>query len=149
MNNHYYNKIIIALTKTCSTARWLGIKMKKAKVKVRIYIFIVIIDSGRYKYKEICNVCTEEKYPKEFYELPKCSHKFCKECIIGFLSVSVPEGKVTNLKCWQSGCEELFTDKDIENVLSASDNKKLYVKYLKFKRIKLLNSNPNVRWCPR
>jgi E3 ubiquitin-protein ligase RNF14 len=123
--------------------------MKKAKVKVRIYIFIVIIDSGRYKYKEICNVCTEDKYQKEFYELPKCSHKFCKECIIGFLSVSVPEGKVTNLKCWQSGCEELFTDKDIENVLSASDNKKLYVKYLKFKRIKLLNSNPNVRWCPR
>ncbi len=108
--------------------------------------FIHLIET---KWKEMCNTCYEEKYPKHFYEIPNCAHKFCKQCIVGFLSVSIPEGKVMNLKCWQPDCKELFTDNDIENVLSASDNKQLYVKYLKFKRIKLLNSNPNIRWCPK
>ena len=75
------------------------------------------------RWKEMCNTCYEEKYPKYFYEIPTCTHKFCKECIVGFLSVSIPQGKVMNLKCWQANCEEFFTDNDIENVLSESDNK--------------------------
>ena len=60
--------------------------------------------------------------------------------------------KVLRLKCCHNDCEAFYSDQDVESVLRNTGNKEydlLYAKYIKFKQIKLLEGDPEVRWCPR
>ena len=60
--------------------------------------------------------------------------------------------KVLRMKCCHNECEIFYSDQDVESVLKNSGNKEydlLYAKYIKFKQIKLLEGDPEVRWCPR
>lgn len=49
------------------------------------------------------------------------------------------------MKCPQDGCEMIFTDEQVQSLLSKSQ----YIKFKVLKHKKILNQNPNVRWCTR
>jgi|LauGreDrversion4_2_1035121.scaffolds.fasta_scaffold256762_2 hypothetical protein len=87
-------------------------------------------------------ICYEE-YPKnEFFNLPSCHHKYCILCTREHIKQQILNAKVLKLKCCNHDCEEPFSEYDVKKILSGTKEKEndiLYIKYLKFKQIKLLD----------
>ena len=61
------------------------------------------------------------------------------------------ESKVLKIKCFDVNCERTFDDLDVKEILKGmgKEGDLLIVKYLKFKQMKLVDSDPLVKWCPR
>jgi hypothetical protein len=91
----------------------------------------------------ICRVCYISHEAETMLTFP-CGHEFCSECVKGYLYHEIKEGRVLNIRCCQAECEGIFEDSVLECIL----DKSLYEKYLKFKRNKVVESDPNSRWCP-
>jgi hypothetical protein len=54
-------------------------------------------------------------------------------------------GQVLWIGCPSEGCKTEISVELLQETTSAD----LYNKYLKFKRIKLLEKDKNIRWCPK
>jgi len=100
-----------------------------------------------------CQICFEDKATREFFPGlgNSCTHsQYCLDCTRQQLKVNINDSKVLNIKCFDPECDEIFDDARIKDVLSGDpDYNGLYKKYLKFKQMKLLDSDPSVKWCPR
>jgi hypothetical protein len=92
---------------------------------------------------KMCDSCYEEYPESEFFGL-SCDHKFCKECLSENLNSNIAEGKVIKIPCMMHGCDQEFTNEDVERFGSAE----IYSKYLRFKDNINVDLDPNLRWCP-
>ena len=74
----------------------------------------------------ICQICFDE-LPPETFQL-KCSHQFCKECIIEYLKEEINNSRVSKINCPYPKCKEQFNENNVTYLLD-----ELYVnKYRKF-----------------
>lgn len=71
--------------------------------------------------------------------------KFSRNCIVNFLDDCINNSKVLNITCPLEGCIEEYT----EDVIKSNVSDVMFQKYLKFKKIKLITSNPNNFLCPK
>ena len=53
----------------------------------------------------MCNICAEYYNQNDFFSLPKCDHKYCKNCMKNHLSVYIIDGKVVNINCMDFNCK--------------------------------------------
>ena len=54
---------------------------------------------------QMCNICAEFYKKTDFFSLPKCDHKYCKNCMKNHLSVNIKDGKVLNINCMDFNCK--------------------------------------------
>ncbi|KAL4482236.1 hypothetical protein ABPG72_018017 [Tetrahymena utriculariae] len=92
-----------------------------------------------------CNICCLSYQHEYFYTLESCSHFFCKSCIIQYLENCINTSQVLKIKCPDENCKAEFTDQIIQKILDT----KTFQKYLKFKELKIINSDPTLKWCNR
>lgn len=88
---------------------------------------------------EVCRICLE---PRDVLKSSSCGHRFCEDCLKGYVEVKVMSGQVLSIACPQADCGvELSIT---ESLLSPE----LLEKFRRFRHNQLLNQEPNVRWCP-
>ncbi|KAL4450317.1 hypothetical protein ABPG74_009023 [Tetrahymena malaccensis] len=91
-----------------------------------------------------CEICCQEFLGSEFYRLTHCSHNFCMQCIQTYIINKINCSEVLNIVCPQASCGVKIQDLQIQKVISPD----LFEKYMRFKKIMVLNQDPNIRWCP-
>ncbi|EAR98585.2 Ibr domain protein (macronuclear) [Tetrahymena thermophila SB210] len=91
-----------------------------------------------------CQICCQEFLGSEFYRLTICSHNFCMQCIQAYIINKINCSEVLNIVCPQVSCGAKIQDLQIQKVISPD----LFEKYMRFKKIMVLNQDPNIRWCP-
>jgi len=107
-----------------------------------------------------CQVCCED-FSEGGFSLKGCGHKFCKECLVGYLSSKVQDGEIAP-SCFWSGasttlamqtremtnakqmCKVQLTDEDMSALL-LPDSVDVWNKWDRFKYFK---SNALARECP-
>jgi hypothetical protein len=77
--------------------------------------------------------------------ISQCAHRYCLNCQSDYLEFNITNGKVNKIKCADQACPSEYTREDIRNFGS----KEIFEKYLRFKEDIDVNTNPNLRWCPR
>ncbi|EAR90232.2 Ibr domain protein (macronuclear) [Tetrahymena thermophila SB210] len=92
-----------------------------------------------------CNICCLSYQREYFYTLDSCNHLFCKNCIIQYLENCINTSQVLKIKCPDENCKVEFTDQILQKILDT----KTFQKYLKFKELKIINSDPTLKWCNR
>lgn len=90
-----------------------------------------------------CEICYM-KYRAGTIITLQCDHKFCRKCLNSYLSLEINEGRVLEIRCCQADCELIFEESIIQSVLDDA----ILEKYCRFKRSKLIESDPESRWCP-
>lgn len=101
------------------------------------------IDEGS---KLNCIICMSDKPLENFNSILK--HDFCSECINIYIKECIHSSKILNIVCpCNEKCGIKYDDSLIQQLLILDPA--LYSKYLKFKKIQLLNLDPNGRWCIR
>lgn len=88
-----------------------------------------------------CPIC--EQVSKNSPNLP-CQHKFCSECLCGYLKVRISESNVLSLPCPQTSCPYVLKESEVESLVPPE----FYQKYKIFLRNVNLSKNPNLRFCP-
>ena len=48
---------------------------------------------------EMCEICYLNYNSKDMHGLPTCSHRFCLNCIVGYLEFNISNGQVRTIKC--------------------------------------------------
>lgn len=94
---------------------------------------------------EMCGICYLNYLEQHMHGLQTCAHKFCLNCITDYLEYNISNGQVRTIKCADAGCPQEYTRDDIRKFGSI----KLFEKYLKFKENIDVNTNPDLRWCPK
>ncbi|EGR31975.1 ibr domain protein, partial [Ichthyophthirius multifiliis] len=94
----------------------------------------------------LCNICFSESKIEDmvFPTQKSCNHIFCNTCIQQYLKNLIQQNQILNISCPQYGCEQKLNEKDIKRCLQ---NEEFFQKYIKFKQIMQLNSDPDIRWC--
>jgi hypothetical protein len=92
-----------------------------------------------------CDICYENYLAKDMHGITQCAHRFCLNCQSDYLEFNITNGKVQKIKCADQNCPAEYTREDIRKFGS----KEIYEKYLKFKENIDVNTNPDMRWCPR
>lgn len=80
--------------------------------------------------------------------IPECDHKFCSDCFQQYLKNKVIVAEVFHIGCAMDGCKSELDDEFIEKNLKFLDEA-LIAKFRKFKKMKILSENTNLRWCPK
>jgi hypothetical protein len=93
----------------------------------------------------MCQICTFSYKKEHFFHLPGCNHEFCRNCMGEHLASNIKDGKVVKIKCMDFECQEEFTEKDIHNFGS----EEIVKKYTKFTTDIRVETDPNLKWCPR
>jgi hypothetical protein len=84
-------------------------------------------------------------YKKEHMIGLKCQHMFCMNCVRDNFKVKILEGDVATIPCMMAGdCQEEYTEEHVKEY----SNEFILKKYKYFKNNILVNTNPNMRWCP-
>ena len=94
-----------------------------------------------------CPVCLCQV--TNFFDIPKCLHRFCEECLFLYLKniIYTQAINLDDIKCPQEKCLNCFNSDFIEMIIAREEA--LLEKYLKFiKRNKILR-NPKIRECIR
>ncbi|KAL4464478.1 hypothetical protein ABPG72_021171 [Tetrahymena utriculariae] len=92
-----------------------------------------------------CEICCQEFLGSEFYRLTSCSHNFCMQCTQAYIINKINCSEVLNIVCPKVSCGAKIQDLQIQKVIQPD----LFEKYMRFKKIMVLNQDPNIRWCPK
>ena len=94
-----------------------------------------------------CKVCFESigKKEKKYNSIP-CGHLCCTACWVNYLETLISEAKVEEIKCVEHKCNQILEEKFI--IKHIKQNKKLLVKYEKFKNRAQILKDPNKKICP-
>ena len=94
---------------------------------------------------EDCSICYDDVLSACITVIDNCGHRFCKECVKGYLTSALDRGEVLDTKCPDMNCDELLTDKILQESLSLLE----YGKFKQFRLLAGLRLEPNCRWCPK
>ena len=95
----------------------------------------------------LCKICYGNYAPAAMVVSCRNDHRWCRECLGGYLTSKVTEGQLTVLcpdidEHTEAGCTEVMSEELIRDVLDADA-------FAKFDRFKGMQANPNMRECPR
>ncbi len=90
-----------------------------------------------------CPICFLEIDEINKFNL-SCKHEVCKDCIVSYLEEEIKIARVNTLNCPQKGCEILFTDEQIKNLITED----FFKKYLKFKSRNQIKEDKDLVICP-
>ncbi|CAD8128810.1 unnamed protein product [Paramecium sonneborni] len=107
---------------------YLGNKSLKASQQILIF--------------ETCEICMETMNDQIILQ---CDHKFCQLCFKEYLIDKINNGQVDQMVCPQQDCNKQQTDEFMESILEPEMMSKLK----KFRKIKQLQLDPDIVWCPR
>lgn len=78
-----------------------------------------------------CGICFEEKnVDKEFITL-ECEHKFCKDCLEGYINTEIQKGEYIHNQNKNVSCPNCKNDIDLQIINNVLSDKNLYDKYEK------------------
>jgi len=105
------------------------------------------LDKGSLQIVEIekvtCTICYDDYEAVQIKNPLDCGHKFCQQCYIEYFANKISTNDLLEVKCPNDDCQVIFTDEKVKTLLP----KEKFDQYATFKKIKILNSNPNLRWC--
>ncbi|KAF2811801.1 RWD-domain-containing protein [Mytilinidion resinicola] len=116
-----------------------------------------VFDQGTYD----CGVCLEPKKGSSCYQLPRCSHVFCVQCLQDFYNDCISSGDVNGVKCLSPGCGQekeipgVKRKKKPDRLLTPSEllqiplETAMVQRYVEMKRKKKLESDKSTIYCPR
>jgi len=105
-----------------------------------------------------CGICLEPKKGASCYQLERCGHVFCRQCLQDFYNNAIKEGDVATVRCLDPSC-----GKDVGGVRQRKVQRPLHPRellamgidettarrYVEMKRKKRLESDKNTIYCPR
>jgi hypothetical protein len=95
-----------------------------------------------------CGICLSYETIDEAFVLTKCNHRFCKDCLAGWLGFEIQNGKVKDMTCpfkdIECGvdCQSPFHEDDIQELVSQEN-------FEKFQRFTFMKNDKNARACPK
>jgi len=94
-----------------------------------------------------CAICCTDYKVDQIYIVDICSHKFCRDCLQQYLQVKIGEGTggVKRIRCPSPSCPTELTPDEIKQLVSSED----YAKYERFNLEAVLETIPDLRWCPK
>ncbi|KAK9702495.1 hypothetical protein K7432_011204 [Basidiobolus ranarum] len=95
-----------------------------------------------------CNICFEEKRGEYCVQLDQCNHIFCLNCLRGYFEMLIEEGMVMTVRCPHLDCrksQQRLSASTIQHIVGSQ----FYERYEKLYNKQILESDPNVIWCPR
>lgn len=97
--------------------------------------------------RDNCAVCEESYQISQLFSISKCSHNFCKECLIGYIKTMVDTNKTLNIGCLDSSCDSSGLPEKISEFLM---KQKEYMLDVRYKRIRSagLALKFNKKVCP-
>jgi hypothetical protein len=120
--------------------------LKETKSKSSLSLSKIKLDDSPRNENEIeCLICFATVQFKEIETPLKCKHKFCTHCIAEYLLNKINTNDGSKMRCPFLGCNEEYNEPLIETYVS----NEYFLKYRRFQNLNLLNSNPDLRWCPR
>jgi E3 ubiquitin-protein ligase RNF14 len=103
-----------------------------------------------------CGVCLEPKKGTLCYQMERCKHIFCIECLQDFYSSCITEGDVSKVQCMAPNCQILDgRGKKIRPTIAPPEllqiplDEKLVQRYADLKRKKKLEADKSTIYCPR
>ncbi|KAF2491380.1 RWD-domain-containing protein, partial [Lophium mytilinum] len=135
----------------------LSLDMKIGLLDYNIKTQKKVFDQGTYD----CGVCLEPKKGSSCYQLPRCSHVFCVQCLQDFYNNCISSGDVNGVKCLSPDCGQ---EKEIRGVRRKKKPDRLLTpsellqipletamvqRYVEMKRKKKLESDKSTIYCPR
>jgi len=93
-----------------------------------------------------CPICCEDSVPAEdLFIFDKCNHQYCRECLQGYYTNRIHEGKVLDITCPAPGCATIVEYHQVQAVVT----REIFSKFEEFTFIASLNADPSVKWCPK
>ena len=92
-----------------------------------------------------CAICTSLLVDQSKVSIPQCEHLYCRPCIIAYLELRVSNGEVLKMPCPTFECTSTLADDQLQALLTSD----VFTKYATFKRNLEIESNPNVKHCPK
>ena len=124
-----------------------NVEIRKEEIKQEEDIFVIEMKSVENQENlDLCEICYENKPNDFFYELQTCNHKFCKDCLAKYLLQKINSSNVLKILC-PSECGKEISEEEMKKIFSADIN--TFNKYIKYKKLLILNTDPNLRWCIR
>ena len=109
-----------------------------------------------------CGICLEPKKGSSCYQLKKCGHVFCRQCLQDFFNNAISEGDVAGVKCLSPDCgKDNATASGRERkrkaertlhpreLLAMGIEESMVRRYVEMKRKKKLEADKNTVYCPR
>ncbi|KAF2003052.1 RWD-domain-containing protein [Amniculicola lignicola CBS 123094] len=103
-----------------------------------------------------CEVCLEPKKGSACYQLERCGHVFCIQCLQDGYNACITEGNVNNVKCMAIDCgkatganekkERLLSPKEL---LQIPLERKTVERFANLKRKKKMEMDKTIVFCPR
>lgn len=96
-----------------------------------------------------CGICFDDMDKSNIFLAP-CHHYYCKNCLRSHYRVKIMDGDVLRLPCPYVNEANQHCEREIEEeeILALCDEE-MKSKYKKFKDSKLIQLNPNARFCPK
>lgn len=94
---------------------------------------------------KFCRICYNE--PETLHTIEICRHKFCFDCIYGYLKSKIEHYDPKSIECPSDGCGEPLDEVFIEEMLK--NDQILLEKYKKFKGQLEILDHPERKWCIR
>jgi hypothetical protein len=92
----------------------------------------------------LCPICCDYFLEADFFSL-SCKHSYCKNCMADHLRIKIVDGQVHKISCMDFTCNKEFKSEDIKKFGSSE----IYRKYLKFKENIEVETDRNLKWCPK
>lgn len=106
-----------------------------------------------------CGVCLDPKKGSLCYRIRHCGHVFCIECLQDYYNSCIKEGDFHHVTCLDPGCGKtgnaqidrlkkprLLSPKELLQIPLTFD---AVTRYVRIKRKKKLEADPEMRFCPR
>lgn len=103
-----------------------------------------------------CGVCLEPKKGAVCYQLIRCGHVFCKECLQDYYNNAIKEGDVGSVACLDPECGRDKNDRSRKprtlppgELLLIPIDRQVVQRYVDMKRKKKFDTDKSTVYCPR
>lgn len=96
-----------------------------------------------------CEICLDDFDSANIEDRYKfeCGHLYCSSCTDEHIKTEIINGRVKKINCPYTNCTFEITETQIASIVK-ENNPDLFNKYLKFKKNKELEDNPDTIFCP-
>lgn len=95
--------------------------------------------------KYSCTICGDSFALDGMYVLDDCSHRYCRECLNGYLLSKINDGRTRDIRCPEPKCGHMVSYSEVRHLVDAPT----FEKFERFLLQATLNDDPNTKWCPR